>query len=228
MKDRVFIEPGFRFNHFSNGNIKKPQRGINIASYKIGIKAMMGNINNPKTYLRPISKCMHRHELLAFFAMAPRQIEFKIDGNYNRHETYNINYLMANLHLGYLYEANHRLKLGGGLDVVYDGTNGEAEAAMDGIPQRGEVPFGDKAGLAIFAGGETIVDRLSFVGQVGYIVAQTRFNSSTPALEQRLGFKYHFFPNIFAGINIRAYNFRAAKAIEFNIGVRKYANLRKK
>ncbi len=220
LKDMVFIEPGFRFNHFSNGNIKKPQRGINIASYKIGIQATMGN-QPEKPLNKPISKCRHRHELLAFIGASPRQIEFKINGNYDQHETYGINYLMANLHLGYQYEANHRIKVGGGVDLVYDGTNGQAEAATSGKPPKNAVPFNDKVGLAVFVGGETVVDKLSFVGNLCYMVAQSRFNSSTPLLEQRLGFKYHFNRNIFAGINIRAYNFKAAKAIEFNIGARK-------
>lgn len=55
---------------------------------------------------------------------------------------------------------------------------------------------------------------------MGYMVAQTRFPDPTPALEQRLGIKYHFLPNFFAGVNVRAFNFQAAKALELNIGAR--------
>jgi hypothetical protein len=37
---------------------------------------------------------------------------------------------------------------------------------------------------------------------------------------QRIGLKYHIFENIFAGINVRAYDFSIADYIEWNIGYR--------
>ena len=95
-------------------------------------------------------------------------------------------------------------------------------AAASGMPHKGDVAFRDKLGLSIYIGGESVVDKLSIVGGLGYIVAQKRFSGSSPAFEQRLGFKYHFYRNFFAGMNLRAYRFRAAEAIEFHVGVRRY------
>ncbi|MBI5914706.1 MAG: acyloxyacyl hydrolase [Bacteroidetes bacterium] len=221
LSDFLFIEPGFRFTHFSNGNIREPQKGINIVSYNIGARSILGSIPTvPKKI--PVSECQHRHEVLAFLGMATRQLEFKEKYSKLPHETYGLNYLMANLHLGYNYEMNHRLKLGGGVDIIHDGTNGQQEVAKSGIPHKSDVPFHDKMGLSVFIGGESAIDRLSIVTSLGYMVAQTRFEDSSPAFEQRLGFKYHFYRNVFAGVNVRAYNFRAAKAFEFNIGMRKF------
>ncbi len=221
MNDFIFIEPGFRFSHFSNGNIRKPQRGINITSFNIGLSAIISQPYKTPAKM-PLGDCLHRHELLAYVGMAPRQMEFKNENIEKPHETFGLNFLMANLHLGYNYEVNRRLKLGGGIDLVYDGTNGQQEAAISGTLDKRDVPFRDKIGLSVFIGGESAVDKLSIITTLGYMVAQNRFDSSTPAFEQRLGFKYHFYKNVFAGVNIRAYNFKAAKAIEFNVGMRKY------
>ena len=224
INDLFYLEPGFRFSHFSNGNMRKPQRGINVASYDISIRTMLSNqkITPVKMCL---DKCPHRHEWVGFVAASTRQIEFRDEDNTMRN-AYDMNYLMANLNLGYLYEATRRLKLGGGFDFIYDGINGQQEAAFrTGIPMRGSVPLRDKLALAFFVGGESAIDKLSIVGTLGYVVAQRRFQYSTPRFEQRLGFKYHFYRNVFAGVNIRAYNFRAAKAVEFNVGFRKTLSL---
>jgi hypothetical protein len=220
IKHHFLLEPGFRFQHFSNGNLRKPQRGINITAYSLALRSELTNpLLHPEKM--PLSQFKRRQELLAFLGISSSQLEFK-SPSATQHLTYGMNFLMANLHLGYNYQISRRLKLGTGIDLVYDGTNGMREAGIDGKPARNEVALADKAGLAVFIGGESVIDRLSIVTTLGYIVARTHFESSSPAFEQRLGFKYHYLENAFAGVNIRAYNFRAAKAIEFNLGFRKF------
>lgn len=220
LNDYFFIEPGLRLVHFSNGNTKEPQKGLNIISYKIGLRSVLGRPYTAPITI-PIEKCKHRHELIAFVGMSPRQLDYS-DNNDLYHETYDMNFLMANLHLGYYYEVTHRMKLGGGLDFIYDGTNGQQELALTRIPTKDAIPFNDKIGLSVFVGGESVIDKFSIVAALGYMVAQTEFIGSSPAFEQRLGVKYHFYKNVFAGLNVRAYRFRAAEAMELNIGVRKF------
>lgn len=218
----VYIEPGFRLTHYSNGNMKEPQKGLNIPSYNLSLRSVLGN-SPPEPVRVPLDDYFPRHQTLAFFSMSPRQYDF-IDDSTRYHETYGMNFLMANLHLGYYYALTRRFRLGAGVDFIYDGTNGirEASLSVGGMPLRNAVPFHDRAGVALYAGGEKDIDRLCVVAGLGYIVAQTRFGSSTPRFEQRLGFKYHIYPNVFAGANVRSYNFRAAKAVEFNVGVRRF------
>ncbi len=215
----LFMEPAFRFTHFSNGNTREPQKGLNIPAYSIGLRSYLGN--TPAIPVKsPLDDIEHRHEVLAFVGVAPRQLDF-IDNETFLHETYGLVFLMANLHLGYNYTVSRRIKLGGGVDLIYDGTNGMKEAAMAGMPVKSAVPASDKTGLSVFLGGENAVGRLSVIVSLNYMVAQTRFPSSTRKLEQRLGFKYHVLPNVFVGANVRAYRFAAAKAVEFNIGMRR-------
>ncbi len=221
LNDYLYFEPAFRFTHFSNGNLKEPQKGLNTVSCAVNLRTLL---EKPATehVKKPLSECQHRHELVTFWAVSTRQLDFS-DNNDPIHETYGLNYLMTNLHLGYNYEISRGMKLGGGVDFIYDGSNGQLELAAIGItPSKKGVPLGDKLGMSIFIGGERVIDRLSIVGTLGYMVVQKRFGTSSPAFEQRLGFKYHFYKNVFAGVNIRAYRFRAAEALEFHIGVRKF------
>lgn len=221
LNESLFIEPGFRLTHFSNGNIREPQKGINITSYSIGLRSYL-NGPPPAPIKMSLNKPQHRHEMIAFIGVASRQIEFHTQENDWSIETYGMNYLMTNIHLGYNYEMTRRFKLGGGVDLIYDGTNGQRESAKIGVPDKGAVAFEDKLGVAVFISGETAINQLSVVTTLGYMVAGTRYESSSSRFEQRLGFKYHFYEHYFAGINVRSYHFRAAKALEFNVGVRKY------
>ncbi len=218
LSDAVYLEPGFLFIHYSNGNTKEPQKGLNVSAWSLSLRTLLHDSPAPANV--PVAESYPKHQAITFLSLAPRQIDFIDDGS-RFHETYDLYFLMANLHLSYNYAVARRFRLGLGFDFFFDGTNGMKEAAVLGKPQRGAVPFRDKAGFAVFAEGERELYGLTIVGGVGYILAQTRFESSTPQLEQRLGFKYHFSQRIFAGVNIRAYNFRAAKAIEFNVGWRR-------
>lgn len=219
LSDRFSLEPGFRFTHFSNGNMKRPQRGINVASYTVGIHNILAHPPQQPFEL-PLDNVKHEQELVLYLGIGSRQIEFNKDSGELYAETHGYNYLMSNLHLGYNYGLTRRFKLGVSLDGFYDGTNGQEEYAVDGVLHKSKVPFKEKLGLASFIGGEVAIDRLSVMGSLGYILIEKRFEESTPKFEQRLGFKYHFYKNLFAGATLRAYRFRAAKAIEFNIGAK--------
>lgn len=217
----IFLEPGIRLTHFSNGNIREPQKGLNIISYSLGVVSNMKRTVS-ELLKKDIKHCLHRHEILGYLGLATRQIEFNDQVNNNPYETFGLNFLMANLHLGYNYEISHRVKLGGGTDLIYDGTNGQLSLLESGTPDKGAIPFKDKIKLSLFVGAESVIDRLSIVLTLGYVVAQTKYVGTAPSFEQRLGFKYHFLDDVFAGINVRANKFRIAEALEFNIGMRKY------
>jgi hypothetical protein len=217
----IFLEPGIRLTHFSNGNMREPQKGLNIVSYSLGVVSnMRSTVSEPvRKYIAP---CLHRHEILGYIGMAPRQVQFYDKENNNPYETFGLNFLMANLHLGYNYEISQRVKLGGGVDLFYDGTNGQVSLLESGIPGMDVIAFKDKMKLSLFVGAESVIERLSILITLGYVVAETKFACTSPSFQQRLGFKYHFLDDVFAGINVRANKFRVAEAFEFNVGMRKY------
>jgi hypothetical protein len=217
----IFLEPGIRLTHFSNGNMREPQKGLNIVSYSLGVVSnMRSTVSEPvRKYIAP---CLHRHEILGYIGMAPRQVQFYDKENNNPYETFGLNFLMANLHLGYNYEISQRVKLGGGADLIYDGTNGQVSLLESRIPGMDVIAFKDKMKLSLFVGAESVIERLSILITLGYVVAETKFACTSPSFQQRLGFKYHFLDDVFAGMNVRANKFRVAEAFEFNVGMRKY------
>ena len=219
--NRLWLEPGIKFSHFSNGNTKKPQKGINIFSYALGVRYQLKEAENAFAE-KEVEPCQHRHEVLAYIGYGTRQLDYNDKDNDKPTETYGLTFSMANLHLGYNYELFHRMKIGGGVDVIYDGSNGMWELGQTRKPSKSDIAFTDKTGLMAFAGLESIAGKLAIAVNFGYMVVKTEFPRSTPRFEQRLGFKYHFYKNVFAGVNIRAYNFHVAKAVEYHIGVRQY------
>ena len=111
-------------------------------------------------------------------------------------------------------------KVGGGLDLSYDGTL-SAVAYVNGVTDEPvELPFGDKIGLGVMGSFEWVIARMSVLLQPGYHVIRKEVKGQTPPLYQRAGVKYHIFPNTFAGIYIKAYNFSVADYIEWTIGHR--------
>ena len=221
--DRLSLEPGIRLTHFSNGNTRKPQKGLNIFAYQMGVRYNLAKA--PKEYtLYDKSKCRHRHEILASIGVGERQVDFTEEDNSRPPLTYGLKYLMSNLTLGYNYEVRHQLKVGGGFDVFYDGTNG-AEAVMNnGEYEKNDISFGEKMGVFGYIGIEAVMDRLSIGINASYILLQQRFDISSPKFQQRLGLKYHVWNNVFVGIDILAYEFHVAKAVNYKVGMRRYLN----
>lgn len=71
--------------------------------------------------------------------------------------------------------------------------------------------------IGLFAGYELFINRLSFEGQLGFYVLD-EYKANT-ALYQRLGLKYYFYKNVFAGASLKTH-FSKAEAMEFSVGVR--------
>jgi hypothetical protein len=215
----VFVEPGFRFTHISNGNRREPQTGYNGISWNLGVRSLLSQMDL-KPAKRTLEKCLHRHEIIGFVGAATKQLDFINVTSDDRHETYGINYFMTNLLLGYQFETTRRLKLGGGFDFFFDGTAGQIEAAANGKPSHSAVSFRDKLGISLFIGAEVAIDRLSMVYTLEYVIYRKPFTSSISSFEQRIGIRYFINEIIFAGLNVRAIKFRSAKALEFNVGAR--------
>ena len=209
--------------HFSNGNSRKPQKGINIFAYQMGIRYNLAKA--PKEFT-PVdkTKCRHRHEVLASIGFGERQVDFTAEDNSLPPITYGLKYLMSNLTVGYNYEVRHQLKIGGGFDVFYDGTNGALAVMKGNSFGKNDVTSGQKTGVFGYIGIEGVVDRMSISVNASYILLQHEFPTSSPKFQQRLGLKYHFWNNVFAGIDILAYEFHVAKTVNYKVGMRRYLN----
>ena len=56
--------------------------------------------------------------------------------------------------------------------------------------------------------------------QPAFYIYRKEMKNQTPVFHQRIGLKYHFTKNLFAGITLRDYDFHVSDFIEWNIGYR--------
>jgi len=80
--------------------------------------------------------------------------------------------------------------------------------------------FGDHITLSIYPSYELVIDRLSIILQPGFYLYRKKTADLSPAFYQRIGVKYHFWKDYFAGVSLRAYQYHVSDFIEWNIGRR--------
>lgn len=221
LNKHLWVEPSVRLTHISNGNTREPQKGVNAFGYRLALRWAPGEEHFAKRNLiseRDLS--LRKNEVYGFLGITSRQVEFSASNDDLPPETYGWNFPMVNVFAAYNRVVNQRFKYGAGVDLFYDGTNGIKAAVLEGRMDKNAIPFVDKLGSSVFLTGENSINRLSIYMGLGYIVLRKQYYKSTPRLEQRLGVKYHLNDHLFVGLNVRAYHFSAAKALEFNVGYR--------
>jgi len=213
-----FLDGDVGLTHFSNGSSKLPQKGINILAYSLALRYTPARPkDNPATIL-PFKT---RHEIYAYLGSGLRQVDFNRGSIAKGTETHDLNYLMSNLTIGYQIQQKYQFKWGGGLDINYDGTANSQVRINGQEVEKGYVPFSHKIGLSVFTGFEWSEGPFSLILHVGYDIYRKKFDYNYAPFYQRLGFRYYFTPELFAGLNIRAVHLRIAKYMEWNVGFKR-------
>ncbi|HEY3370068.1 MAG TPA: hypothetical protein VGK10_04420, partial [Prolixibacteraceae bacterium] len=65
---------------------------------------------------------------------------------------------------------------------------------------------------------ELVINKLSVVIQPGFYLLRKNSNDHEPSNYQRLGIHYQFGTHLFAGINLRAYDYHVSDFIEWTLG----------
>ena len=86
--------------------------------------------------------------------------------------------------------------------------------------EKSNLPFDRHLALSIYPSYELVVNKLSLIIQPGIYLFRMNTANMTPIMYQRIGVKYHFLKNTFAGINLRAYNYYESDFIEWTFGHR--------
>ncbi|MGH1437371.1 MAG: acyloxyacyl hydrolase [Lewinella sp.] len=209
---------GFSLTHFSNGGLKQPNYGINTVAPRLNLAYKLAP--TPPFEHRIETKHTPGNEWLVgvfagsknvVFEDAPIEVVARYEGvffpvlgvttTFNRHITY-------------------KSKIGLGAALSYDGST-DAQAAVDedeleAIPG----PIIDKLQFSSFLSYELVVNKFALILQPSFYIARKKTLNQTPTFHQRIGIKYHFMPNIFAGITLRTYQFHVSDFVEWNIGYR--------
>ena len=221
--------PAFSFTHFSNGATRVPNLGINLFSPRVGLKYIFKE--RPEFIKTDIPKYNREWEYIALLNYASKQLAFdttQVEGNEGYvAETYNI----LTFSTGVNRQISRKVKLGLGIDIGFDGAWNSYINYKNGIIERKNVANASKLNFGIYGAFELVIHKLSVIAQPGWYVYRSEWGVPEKSLVtgdipprrksegsyQRLGIKYNIFDNLFAGINIRAYDFGIADYIEWNV-----------
>jgi lipid A 3-O-deacylase PagL len=223
---------GFTFTHFSNGATRVPNMGINLVAPRVGIKYLFKP--RPEFIVNEIPKYNDNCEFIVLLAASSKQLAYEVhddtDTSYVA-ETYGIFTLSAGINR----QISHKIKFGAGMDIGLDGSyNSYIKYENRKATERLNAGYGNKLAIGAYGTFELVLNRLSVVMQPGWYLYREdwKIPDSPPENDisiprrkpggsyQRIGLKYHVLKNLFAGINVRAYDFSIANYIEWNIGYR--------
>lgn len=210
---------GMSFTHFSNGATSLPNLGINLMASKFSLRYNFYE-ERPQVKAWDIPEYKKDHEFYFSASLGSKQVTYDTTNTNLDSKYYDINYAMATVSFAYQRQIGHKVKFGGGLDINYDGTVDAQIDIIDGEIDQVIHPLSDKLGIGIVGTFEWVIARMSIIAQPGYHILRKEIEGQTPPMYQRLGVKYHFLPNTFAGIYIKAYNFSVADYIEWTVGHR--------
>ncbi len=229
---RFNLTAGFTFTHFSNGATRVPNLGINLMAPRVGLKYMFKP--RPEFIKVEVPKYDDNWEYIVLLAGSSKQLGFEVNSNNDSTyvaETYGV----FTLSTGINRQISHKVKFGAGLDIGIDGSYNSYISYEDNIvTERLNAGNGNKLAVGAYGSFELVIHKLSLIIQPGWYLYREEWQiPDTPPAEgiayprrvpggsyQRVGLKYHIFDNIFAGINIRAYDFSIADYIEWNVGYR--------
>jgi lipid A 3-O-deacylase PagL len=215
---KIDIEAGFSFTHFSNGALQQPNFGINTIAPKISLKY---NFNDRPTFIiSEIPKYSKEYEWLIRVFGGAKNITFDSTSVDIIEKYEGVSFPVFGISSTLNKQITHKSKFGIGMSISYDGSVSTQIAVDNNELEVIHTSIGEKIQLSIYPSYELVINRFSVIVQPAFYIYRTEFKNQTPAFYQRIGFKYHFTHNLFAGITLRSYSFSAADFIEWNIGYR--------
>lgn len=215
------LETGLIFSHFSNGSTVKPNKGINLAAPQLGLHYHLKGVR-PVTEHVAIPPFKQNWEWLINLSFARKQVAFdtthaprEIDRRY-----IGVNYSVLGLSSALYRQLTYKSKLGAGIDLFYDESFTARIDTENNTVTETSTAIMDRLAAGIYGSYELTANRLSFFLDGGLYLLREERGNQTPAFYQRIGMKYHVLPNFYAGICIKAYNFKVADFMGWNIGYR--------
>jgi len=210
---------GGQFNHFSNGSLKKPNKGINLVAPFVQLNYQFNERPEFKWQSpAPISKIWETNISVGY---GVKQLQLDISKMPGVSPWNDKLFNACNLSVNFQRPVSHIVKAGFGTDVVYDETFNTTLAFDDqDNPYKVHGNFWDGISLGFFGSAEFYLNRFAAWTQVGYYVIRKNDNEDGHKLFQVVGLKFFFLKNTFAAIGLRATEFSNADYIAWTIGHR--------
>ncbi|MBT8196356.1 MAG: acyloxyacyl hydrolase [Bacteroidia bacterium] len=199
LTSNIDFNSSLHFTHFSNGAISKPNQGINMPSFNLGLSYGIGKNNFAPEVAAPTGQL--ESYVWVSGAATVKQL-YPAGGDF---------YWAYILTAGKYYKANHIIDYGYGLDFTYD--NSLIELRKREEMDSNNFVYGTRGGAHI----GMIVN----VGRVGAVVnaGAYAFNHSPKKqiMYSKLGVRVELNKNLFTGVNLKTHYARA-DLLEWNIG----------
>ncbi len=215
---RINIAIGGGFTHFSNGDLKKPNLGINASSL-LATTTYSINKNSPE-FRKSEKKVLNKQNIInvSFYAGLKNVLldnNVTIDIKLKYQGAYFPEYGISGV---YNKTISYMSRIGLGATVSYDGSINAQIAIENGEIETLDQPFFDKIQMSIYPSYELVANKISLVLQPGFYIFRKKITNQTPVFYQRVGIKFHFCKNFFFAVNLRAYKFYISDYIEWSIG----------
>jgi len=207
--DKLGLQAGFLFTHFSNARMKSPNSGINTFNINLGLNYNFDKIANKPIDTTSFSR-KFKQPIKYTFVLRTGFNESTIVGS-GTHPFY---------HIGFFADKrlNRKSAIQFGTELFLTRSNIDfIKYQSVAYPNLNIDPNTDYKRVGVFVGHELFINRISLEVQLGYYVYQPFKNDI--AIYDRLGMKYYISNKIFTGISIKTHGF-LAEAMEFVMGLR--------
>ncbi|WP_168171959.1 acyloxyacyl hydrolase [Algoriphagus sp. A40] len=198
--ERTDLQASFGLKHYSNGATKKPNAGINLFPLNLAMKIKLGDIKSIPDAAPEIPK----KSLRTFWNLTL----------YTGMKNYEIGdpaYFRGGLGVNYLLEPLYKYRFGLGLDLFW------AQGMEARFPEE-DFSFKDQTSLAVVGSWEwQLTDRLYVPIAFGAYLYRNELNQEMTWFYERIGARYRFDNNMFAGMQIKAHKAKA-DFFEFTVG----------
>lgn len=212
-KENIFegfgLQAGLFLVHHSNGTMKSPNTSTNTAGAQVGIHYVLDSDKEYK-FIPRARDSVYREPVKANFAFRSGVQESRVIG------TGQYPFYFISAYADKRFTRSSAFQAGVDLFISPMYAN-EIEYMSVAFPELAVDSELNSVRLGLFAGYEFFLNKLSFEGQLGFYVLD-EYQANT-ALYQRLGLKYYFYKNLFAGTSLKTH-FSKAEALEFSLGIR--------
>lgn len=204
ISDQFQIFSMLGLKHFSNGSTRKPNAGINLVPFSIGIRY------NFQPKLEVAEQLVLRQRPILFEEGYWNLMLYSGSKNYEVGEK---TYFRGGFNLSYIWDKSYKYRYGLGLDVFF--APGLAERS--GTP---DVGFWDQTSVAIAGAWEwKLTERLYAPVGLGFYLHRNRENQESTVYYERVGLRYLLTEKLQLGLQIKAHRIQA-DFFEFTLGYR--------
>ena len=211
------------FTHFSNGCIKRPNKGINIFNPTITLAYNPKNITRTRIpdFEPKFEKNFQR--IVSFYAGVKGMYwdGYCSEGDrvdLSRDTIRNV-YSVFGLQYREMFALTMSQGLGWGMDLSYNDVIKRNKGWHHFQPKYDQGFDLTRFTFSIFASYEYSINRLSITMEPGIYIYKPQFTYFS-RLYQRIGLRYNVFDNMFVQMSLRAYHFTKADYIEWGVGYR--------